>query len=349
MGKPSGRSQSRGQKLVQPKSNIKETQGDNVEEGESPLRNKESRWKAHRVTSEGSQSNAPPRKSSSREQQTPSTDYPDVTTQSSAQKASNPLSLSRSASAGSAQKESNPVGLSRSASTGSARKDSTPIPNNPTAQQVELLRSASASSAKNKQLFDEDEANKKRKSRSPSLSDGLSTDDNEAPANKARNNNPTPQQVELPRSASASSAKLFDEDKTNKKRKSRSHSLSDDISDDNEAAANNARNKRYSDRLRDPMFGLHKTKQDLNILFPPCPRLGDWQEREEVRILKDGLRQSSSTVRCLPFCVVYSILLLCTPFQSGLALGPNTDLTVMHPPNIRAKSTKKRNVNRANN
>ena len=340
MGKPSGRSQSRGQKLVQPKSNIKETQGDNVEEGESPLRNKESRWKAHRVTSEGSPSNAPPRKSSSREQQTPSTDYPDVTTQSSAQKASNPLSLSRSASAGSAQKESNPVGLSRSASTGSARKDSTPIP---------TFISNSASSAKKKQLFDEDEANKKRKSRSPSLSDGLSTDDNEAPANKARNNNPTPQQVELPRSASASSAKLFDEDKTNKKRKSRSHSLSDDISDDNEAAANNARNKRYSDRLRDPMFGLHKTKQDLNILFPPCPRLGDWQEREEVRILEDGLRQSNSTVRCLPFCVVYSILLLCTPFQSGLALGPNTDLTVMHPPNIRAKSTKKRNVNRANN
>ena len=343
MGKPSGRSQSRGQKLVQPKSNIKETQGDNVEEGESPLRNKESRWKAHRVTSERSQSNAPPRKSSSREQQTPSTDYPDVTTQSSAQKASNPLSLSRSASAGSAQKESNPVGLSRSASTGSARKDSTPIP---------TFISNSASSAKKKQLFDEDEANKKRKSRSPSLSDGLSTDDNEAPANKARNNNPTPQQVELPRSASASSAKkkqLFDEDKTNKKRKSRSHSLSDDISDDNEAAANNARNKRYSDRLRDPMFGLHKTKQDLNILFPPCPRLGDWQEREEVRILEDGLRQSNSTVRCLPFCVVYSILLLCTPFQSGLALGPNTDLTVMHPPNIRAKSTKKRNVNRANN
>ena len=273
MGKPSGRSQSRGQKLVQPKSNIKETQGDNVEEGASPLRNKESRWKAHRVTSERSQSNAPPRKSSSREQQTPSTDYPDVTTQSSAQKASNPLSLSRSASAGSAQKESNPVGLSRSASTGSARKDSTPIPNNPTAQQVELLRSASASSAKKKQLFDEDETNKKRKSRSPSLSDGLSTDDNEA-------------------------------------------------------AANNARNKRYSDRFRDPMFGLHKTKQDLNILFPPCPRLGDWQEREEVRILEDGLRQSNSTVRCLPFCVVYSILLLCTPFQSGLALGPNTDITV---------------------
>ena len=248
MGKPSGRSQSRGQKFVQPKSNSKETQGDNVEEGQSPLRNKESRWKAHRVTSERSQSNAPPRKSSSREQQTPSTDYPDVTTQSSA------------------QKESNPVGLSRSASTGSARKDSTPIPNNPTAQQVELPRSASASSAKKKQLFDED--------------------------------------------------------KTNKKRKSRSHSLSDDISDDNEAAANNARNKRYSDRLRDPMFGLHKTKQDLNILFPPCPRLGDWQEREEVRILKDGLRQSNSTVRCLPFCVVYSILLQCTPFQSGLALGP---------------------------
>ena len=76
------------------------------------------------------------------------------------------------------------------------------------------------------------------------------------------------------------------------------------------------------------MFGLHKTKQDLNILFPPCPRLGDWQEREEVRILEDGLRQSNSTVRCLPFCVVYSILLLCTPFQSGLALGPNTDITV---------------------
>jgi hypothetical protein len=144
------------------------------------------------------------------------------------------------------------VGLSRSASTGSARKDSTPIPNNPTAQQVELLRSASASSAKNKQLFDEDEANKKRKSRSPSLSDGLSTDDNEAATNKARNNNPTAQLVELPRSASASSAKkkqLFDEDRTNKKRKSRSLPPSDGLStNDNEPAANNARNKRSSDR-----------------------------------------------------------------------------------------------------
>ena len=250
--KPSGTSQSRGQKLVQPKSNIKETQGDNVEEGASPLRNKESRWKAHRVTSERSQSNAPPRKSSSREQQTPSTDYPDVTTQSSAQKASNPLGLIRSASAGSAQKESNPVALSRSASTGSAQMNSTPIPYNPTAQLVELPRSASASSAKKKQLFDEDRTNKKRKSRSPSLSDGLSTDDNEATANNARNNNPSAQLGELPRSATASSAKtkqLLDEDRTNKKRKSRSLPPSDGLStDDNEPAANNARNKRSSDR-----------------------------------------------------------------------------------------------------
>ena len=187
MPKASRRSQSRGQKFVQPKPNIKETQVDNVEERESPLRNKESRWKAHPVTSERSQLNAPPRKSSRKEQQSPSADYPDVTTQSSAQKGSNPLGLIRSASAGSAQKESNPVGLSCSDSTGSAQKNSTPIPNNPTAQLVELPRSASASSAKKKQLFDEDKTNKKRKSRSPSLSDGLSTDDNEAAANNARN------------------------------------------------------------------------------------------------------------------------------------------------------------------
>ena len=111
------------------------------------------------------------------------------------------------------------------------------------------------------------------------------------------------------------------------------------------------------------MFGLHTTKQDLNSLFPPYPRLGDWQEREEVRILEDGLRRLDSTVRCLPFCVVYFILHEYTPFQSSLALGPYTDITVKHPPNNRAKITKKRrrltlnrihihrkrNVNRANN
>ncbi len=79
------------------------------------------------------------------------------------------------------------MGLSRSASTGSAQKNSTPIPNNLTAQQVELPRSATASSAKKKQLFDKDTTNKKRKSRSPSLSDGLSNDDNEAAVNNAGN------------------------------------------------------------------------------------------------------------------------------------------------------------------
>ena len=144
------------------------------------------------------------------------------------------------------------MGLSRSASTGSAQKNSTPIPNNPTAEQVELPRSASASSAKKKQMFDEDKTNKKRKSRSPSISKGLSTYNNEAAAKKARNNNTTPQQVELPRSATASSAKNkqpFDEDKTHKKQKSRSPSLSDGLStDDDEAAANNAQNKRGNDR-----------------------------------------------------------------------------------------------------
>jgi hypothetical protein len=252
MPKASGKSQSRGQKFVQPKSNITDTQGDNDEEGQSPLRNRESRWKAHPVTSERSQLNAPARKNTRKEQQSPTTDYPDVTTQSSTQKASNPLGLIRSASAGSAQKESNTVGLSRSSSTGSAQKNSTPIPHNPTAQLVELPRSASASSAKKKQLFDEDRTNKKRKSRSPSLSDGLSTDDNEATANNARNNNPSAQLGELPRSATASSAKtkqLLDEDRTNKKRKSRSLPPSDGLStNDNEPAANNARNKRSSDR-----------------------------------------------------------------------------------------------------
>ena len=252
MPKASGKSQSRGQKFVQPKSNITDTQGDNDEEGQSPLRNRESRWKAHPVTSERSQLNAPARKNTRKEQQSPTTDYPDVTTQSSTQKASNPLGLIRSASAGSAQKESNPVGLSRSSSTGSAQKNSTPIPHNPTAQLVELPRSASASSAKKKQLSNEDETNKKRKSRSPSLSDGLYADDNEAAAKNARNNNPTAQLVELPRSATASSAKtkqLLDEDRTNKKRKSRSLPPSDGLStNDNEPAANNARNKRSSDR-----------------------------------------------------------------------------------------------------
>jgi hypothetical protein len=252
MNKRSGKSQSRGQKFVQPTSNRKEPTEDQVEEQPSPLRNKESRWKAHPVTSERSPLNAPPRKNTRKEQQSPSTDYPDVTTQSSAQKASNPLGLTRSASAGSAQKESNTVSLSRSASTGTAQKNSTPIPYDPTAQQFEVPRSATASSAKKKQLFDKDKTNKKRKSRSPSISDGLSTDDNDASANNARNNNPTAQLVELPRSATASSAKknqLFDEDKTNKKRKSRSPSLSDGVStDDNQAAANYARNKRCSDR-----------------------------------------------------------------------------------------------------
>jgi hypothetical protein len=123
--------------------------------------------------------------------------------QSSAQKDSHPVGLTRFASAGSAQKESNPVGMSRSGSMGSAQKNTTPIPFNSTAQQVELPRSASASSATKAHPGERDFQNKERQrlssntkpkknnksqeTRSPTLSDVESPDDFEAAANNAGN------------------------------------------------------------------------------------------------------------------------------------------------------------------
>ena len=124
MNKASGKSQSRGQKLAKPNTTVTETQVDEGEEITSPLRNKSSRWKAHTVTSGRDQLNAQYGRNKRHEQQAPSSDYHDVTTQSSTPKNSNSLGLTRSASGGSARKESNQGGLSRSASTGSAEKNS---------------------------------------------------------------------------------------------------------------------------------------------------------------------------------------------------------------------------------
>ena len=203
MNKASGKSQSRGQKLAKPKTTVTESQVDNDEIRTSPRRKKSSEWTAHTIRSGRDQLNAQYGRNNGYEQQAPSNEYPDVTTQSSTPKDSNSLGLTRSASAGSAHKESHQGGLSRSASTGSAEKNSTPIPNNPTTLQVQLIRSASASSAKTKHPIERaskdmerqhsssnknpDKTNTKRKSRSPTFSDVDSPDDNEFAANNAVN------------------------------------------------------------------------------------------------------------------------------------------------------------------
>jgi hypothetical protein len=116
-----GKSSTRGQKLAsQAKTIVRESQDNSSEETTSPLRNRGSRWKAHKITNTRSPSTSPARQDKSPinpQSKSKKPSFPqDVTGHKSKEHASTPkasssspytLGLPRSASASSAQKQTN--------------------------------------------------------------------------------------------------------------------------------------------------------------------------------------------------------------------------------------------------
>ena len=139
MGRKDGaKTKSRGQKLAYATTTtIQESQEKNNDETLSPLRSKNSRWKAHQIGSTRSPSTSPARQDISQKKANPKGMYPSVTKDSIVTQ-----TMERASTPTASNSSSNPVGMIRSALTSSAQKQ-----NNNTTTSGGLRRSVSDDSA----------------------------------------------------------------------------------------------------------------------------------------------------------------------------------------------------------
>ena len=133
------KTKSRGQKLAYnaTTTTIQESQEKNNEETMSPLRNKDSHWKAHAIESSRSPSTSPARQDMSQNKANPKGKYPSVNKDSIVPQTKEHASTPKPSSS-----SSNPLGIIRSSSTSSAQKQ-----NNNTTTSGGLRRSLSDDSA----------------------------------------------------------------------------------------------------------------------------------------------------------------------------------------------------------
>ena len=133
------KSQSRGQKLAYngTKTTIQESQEKNNEQAMSPLRNKDSPWKAHATDTSRSPSKSPAREDMTQKKGNPKGKYPSVNKDSIVPQTKEHASTPKPSSS-----SSNPLGIIRSSSTSSAQKQ-----NNNTTTSGGLRRSLSDDSA----------------------------------------------------------------------------------------------------------------------------------------------------------------------------------------------------------
>lgn len=133
------KTKSRGQKLAYnaTTTTIQESQAKNNDETMSPLRNKDSHWKAHAIESSRSPSTSPARQDMSQNKANPKGKYPSVNKDSIVPQTKEHASTPKASSS-----SSHPLGIIRSASTSSAQKQ-----NNNTTTSGGLRRSVSDDSS----------------------------------------------------------------------------------------------------------------------------------------------------------------------------------------------------------